>query len=286
MATVREVADGFIATIPPGEESDATRKYYFHQLKLFCDDLGSREAAEITEQDILDYLQRHSTNSRTGKPIAPDTYRARTCSIDKWHKFGLKRGYIPKEIYEKLDKPVGRKRERIPHPDEVERIKSHCKPAFLLAWAFLRMSGCRPGELARSRVENWDKTIRAIVLQRHKTAKKTGRARKIPVGASLAAIIDQSLNGRTEGYLFVNARGEPWTTNSLGSAFRRARDLAGVTKEVVNYSARHAWGTWAYHNLGIIETAESMGHKGTNMVMQYAHMRIEELASRQDLCPL
>ena len=103
---------------------------------------------------------------------------------------------------------MGRIRERLPTEAEVEAIKAHANAAFGLIYQALRQCGARPNELARATVADWDRDNHQIVLTDHKTARKTGQARRIAVGAKLPSAI-VAAGDRTEGPLFVTVTGRP-----------------------------------------------------------------------------
>jgi len=92
------------------------------------------------------------------------------------------------------------------------------------------------------------------------------------------------------GPLFRDRRGEPWNRNSIRCRFRRVRRHLGLGGDVVAYLYRHAVCTDLLESgVGLAQTAELLGHKGTEMVMRHynklkkrrQHLR-DELAKRDE----
>ncbi len=101
----------------------------------------------------------------------------------------------------------------------------------------LRQSGSRPNEMCRAKVEHIHGEV--IVLKEHKTARKTGKPRRIGIGKKLRAIIDESLAGRTEGNRFLSPSSKPWPTSGLGATNQRIRNQLGLPKHLCVYLPRH-----------------------------------------------
>ena len=62
-----------------------------------------------------------------------------------------------------------------------------------MIYSALRQCGARPGELCRATIADVDRTSRVITLKEHKTARKTGQPRRIPVGRKLENLLDQAI---------------------------------------------------------------------------------------------
>jgi len=231
-----------------------TYRFYEGRLVALEKRLGSKKARKLTRDDLEQYLTHANTwqvGPHKGTPKAPDTVRGTGVALKQLQQFAIKRKWLKKPWIEDDDipMPVGRNRQRMPTAEEVQQIKSVSSPAFCLVLAALRRSGARPNEIARATVADWDQVIGVITLADHKTAGKTGQPRTIVTGKKLTALILESLNGRTEGRLFLKPLGAPWDSNSLSAAFRRARDLLELDKRLVIYTNRHGHATAMYEKL-------------------------------------
>ena len=160
--------------------------------------------------------------------------------------------------------PARRPEGAIPDPATARKIIAHCPPGLADLASFVLATGARPGEAARIEARHVRNGI--VVLEAHKTAKKTGRPRKIalPDGGEATAIVDRLSALRPEGTLFRNANGTPWKAQAWGRVFARARKAAGVDPRITLYSFRHAYATHALKSGKDIETvAKLMGHSGS-----------------------
>ncbi len=100
-------------------------------------------------------------------------------------------------------------------------------------------SGMRPGEVFQMRWEDiaWDRGM--IFIPRGKTRRSR---RHVPMSERVAKILHQRRNGQTEGWVFASdSRCGHITT--VAKSFEQAREVAGLPKEIVLYSARHTFAT-------------------------------------------
>ena len=207
-------------------------------------------------------------------------------AIERLQTWCVERKVIEAPILDKIEKPCGRQRDRIPTKAEIEAILAIATPEFWLIYQSLRHCGARPNELCRTTVADlrWDEDGErgTIVLEKHKTAKKTGKPRLIPVGKRLAELIRESLGDRTEGPLFLRPNGKPWTTQTLSSNFRRLRQKAGLPDDLCLYLTRHEHGTVITEKFGIKAAADALGHSNIQTTMRYAKRDLRGMKDRQD----
>ena len=100
------------------------------------------------------------------------------------------------------------------------------------------------------------------------------------MGDELAALIMESLDGRTEGTLFRTPTGLDWTTASMSAAFRRARNTLELDKRLVLYNTRHGHATAMYESFGELPTQISLGHK--TLLGRYAKIPMKKRHEMQD----
>ncbi len=117
----------------------------------------------------------------------------------------------------------------------------------------------------------------------HKTARKTGQPRRIPIGQKLGALLDQAIGTRTEGPVFLCTSGRGWRVENLSRTYWRLRDLAGLPKDLVLYLARHECGTKICREKGIEYARRLLGHSNISTTQRYMHLDDSELADAQDL---
>lgn len=243
---------------------------------------GDRHVATLTAEELQAWLTGDATFP-DGREKAPDTIRLTMIAADLWQKWLVDHGHVPEVILGKQRKPGGRKREMLPNPEETRQILEHAGEDFRVAYRALRLTGARPGELARMRIDDLDQRQGLVVLQKHKTVRKTGRPRTIAVGhPALVELIRQSIGDRKNGVIFLRRSGKPWTVEALSAAYRTARRAAGLPDGLVLYLARHEHATQLYKATGDLKAvADALGHTQLNTTMRYTRADAETLKRNQ-----
>ena len=152
-----------------------------------------------------------------------------------------------------------------------------------MIYSALRQCGARPGELCRATIADVDRANRVITLKEHKTARKTGQARRIPVGRKLVGLLDQATGTRADGPVFLSPSDRAWKVGNLSRTYSRLRDQAGLPKDLVLYLARHECGTKICREKGIEYARRLLGHTNITTTQRYMHLDEKELADAQDL---
>src|SRR5262249_13075373 len=183
----------------------------------------------------------------------------------------------------KLEKPRVGQRDRVPTATETEAILAKASPRFRLIYLALRQCGARPGELCRAMISDIDRTANAVVLKDHKTARKTGKPRRIPIGQKLGELIRQSIGDRQAGPIFLSPAGKRWSVQNLSRTYSRMRDEAGLPRDLVLYLARRECGTKICREKGIEYARRLLGHANISTTQRYMHLDERELADAQDL---
>jgi integrase len=258
-----------------------TVEFYAGRLKRFVETFGARTFGELTLLDVTQYFKL-CAESKRGKPVSNSTRRHNIVAYEQLQAFAVNMRELAEPITGKLKKPPIGMRQRIPTSAETRAILRGASPEFVRIYTALRLSGARPGELCRATIEDWDRAEGVIELDDHKTATKTGRPRVIPIGDKLVPILEAAIGGRTEGPIFFSPKGEAWEVGNLSTTFRRLRDAAGVTRELVLYCARHEAGTNFCRAGNLKAAADMLGHSSVNMTQRYVHLERAELRRLQD----
>src|SRR5262249_42341428 len=129
----------------------------------------------------------------------------------------VKEGKLPKNPisstagYSRSQHGTHTKRKGVVPPDLRRRLEDAAIPALRNVLIGLRESGARPSELRRARVEKVSLEA-GYMLVPNKTARKTGEPeRKIYLSPELKELIKGLIGGRTEGFVFLTARGKQWS---------------------------------------------------------------------------
>jgi len=138
----------------------------------------------------------------------------------------------------------------------------------------LRETGCRPPEI-RSVEARFVQTSRWIFPLSLSKGKKVRRVVRMTEAAQ--QIVDRLMQTYSEGPIFRNSDGNPWTKNSLALAFQRLSKKVGF--RITAYAIRHTFATTALTNgLDCVTVGLLMGHRDGSMVSKvYQH-----LAQRED----
>lgn len=279
--TVGDLVERFLAFTRDNRKL-STLRHYSGRLKRLVELLGDRDAAGLKPGDLDDYLVQAGRKA-DGSPQAPDTRRANVVVLQTLWRWALQREHVDRDIAAKLEKPSGRKRERIPTAEEDAKIDALAKPAFRLIFRALRQTGARPGELCRATIADFDREAKLIVLADHKTATKVGRPRKIGVGEKFGALLAEAIGERTAGPIFLDGKGAAWTPAKLSRTYLYLKNKAGLPRELCLYLQRHAHATALCAKAGIFVAAQALGHASTKTTERYLHPDDSALGRNQDL---
>ena len=250
---IDELTDKFFAW-NTRNRAPATVAFYRTRLKKFREAYNARDLASLTPLEIDEHL------AAAGAGMSDSTRHHDVVALERLQKFAVQNKLLEKPVFGNLEKPRVGRRDRIPTPAETEAILAQASPAFRLIYCALRQCGARPGELCRAMIADVDRTSRVITLKEHKTARKTGQPRRIPVGRKLGVLLDQAIGDRTEGPVFLSPTGGLWQVENLSRTYSRLRDLAGLPKDLVLYLARHECGTKICREKGIEYARRLLGH--------------------------
>lgn len=262
--------------------SPKTVRFYRQRLAKFRAEYGRHEFGSLTALAIDEYL------FHAGQGMSNSTRRHNAVALTSLQAFALEHKLLPpdRKIFEKLEKPRMGRRERVPTAEEIEQLLARADPHFVRIYRALSRCGARPGELCGAKIGQVDWKQGAIVLKEHKTARKTGVDRVIPIGKKLAPLVREAIGDRSdpEAPIFLNRRGNPWTSETLSSAHRRYRDKAKLDKEIVLYLARHRFATELIkQDVDIKTVGDLLGHKSITTTQRYVHRDPRELGGKQDL---
>jgi integrase len=161
--------------------------------------------------------------------------------------------------------------------EEFQILLRGSDPRFRRFLIFLKFTGCRPGEAANMRWANVHFDEGAVVLQEHKTARKTGRARIIPLVTTVVKLLQwiRAHQGTVkqvdaQDHVFTNRRGNALSRGWLSLKMQRLRKRLGIANGVTYYGLRHRYGLMGIKkgvNLKLLSLC--MGHARTQMTEHY-----------------
>jgi integrase len=137
-------------------------------------------------------------------------------------------------------------------------------------------------ELFRMRIENLDWQNRVIFVPDSKTAEER---RLVPMSGRVFQILRNRCDA-TDGWVFPSKRSGSGHLRSICNLFRKARDKAGLPKELVLYCARHDYGTRVLMRTGnLAAVMRTMGHRDVKTAMHYQHPGLEIVRAALDHRP-
>ena len=138
-------------------------------------------------------------------------------------------------------------------------------------------------ELFQMRIENPDWQNRVIFVPDSKTPE--GR-RLVPMSGRVFEILRNRCHSRQEGWVFPSNRSATGYLRSICNLFRKARNGAGLPKELVLYCARHDYGTRVLMRTGnLAAVMRTMGHRDVKTAMHYQHPELEIVRAALDYRP-
>ncbi len=269
--TVRQIIDWFRQN-DPGHGDPKAQKERVRVWNLFLADHGDKPLSECRRFHLLEWINAQ------GNLAAWTRLRFRN-TICRPFIAAVDLGYIASSPFRGLRMPQG-KNGRDMSDDEFRAALRFASPEMKKALIFLRHSGARPGEMRTATYMDVDLANAVITLQEHKTARRTGRPRRIILSSVLVKLCAQLVANAKQRHalggppnLFLNAYGNKWKINTLCKNFRYVRELAGLPKDCKLYGCRHALATAGILAGDATATiAALLGHSGLSSVGRYCHV--------------
>ena len=246
------------------EHEASTYEWHKTYLQRFCDRFG-----KLKTSDLIPF---HLTTWLDANPAWKGARRHAASIVKRAFSWAKTQGLIPTTPFADFKIERGGKRDRVLTADEQKEILAAIKDQRFRDFVFaMQDTGCRPGEVAKVTAADVDLTLGVWVLQRHKTAKKTGKPRVVYLTPAMIELTKKLVAEFPTGPIFRGPRkAMPFTKNGIRCRFRRLREKLPHLKGVVAYSYRHSYATDALERgVGIAQVAELMGHTDTEMLMKH-----------------
>ena len=148
------------------------------------------------------------------------------------------------------------------------------------AFLILRGTGMRPGECFAMQWEYvcWD----GMFYQNPRGKTKTAR-RPIPLLGDAFSILQRrhaAQHTPKSGWIFPQDKSATGHIVSITKAFTKARDAAGLPKEMVLYTARHGNMTDLSGTCSLVEVMAIGGHSDVKTAMKYQHPDVAALKAK------
>lgn len=253
-ATVGHVIRAFLKH-SRSEHASETADWYRNLLKPFLEQYGIVRVPRLHKKHVLTWLKVKGYNPTSANKAIGALKRAFNWAVEE--------EFIPRSPIGHLRKPKQLTRDRTLTAEERRLILCSIRDvAFRVYVHALTLTGCRPGEVARVTAADVDLEHGLWVLQKHKTANKTGKPRVVYLCPEALELTRQLIPNT--GPLFLNSRGLPWTRNAIRIHFRNLRKKHPELKGIIAYSYRSSFATDALES-GVPDAtvATLLGHTGT-----------------------
>jgi integrase len=148
------------------------------------------------------------------------------------------------------------------------------------ALRILRGTGMRPMEAFSMRWEFWN---RGHAYYQNPRGKSKSSRRPVPLLGDSTLVLERrrlEQGSPAEGWVFPSPRSKTGHINSIKTAFKRARKLAGLPSSMVLYTARHGMGTDLGAVVSLKEVMEVLGHTQTKTALGYQHPDVMGLQAK------
>ena len=261
--------------------SEKTLESYAHdvaRLAEFARAQGRAGPREVTTADLRKFILLLKDLG-----LAPSSIARNLAAIRTWFRFLLGENLVVADPSERIDTPKAWKRlPDVLSADEIARIVEAPDLSHPLAWRdramleFAYASGVRVSELTDLRVRNLhlDDEFASVVG-------KGGKERLVPVGrraiGALAIYLRETRprldRGKSEGRVFLNARGGPLTRMGVWKILRQHVQAAGIEKRVTPHTLRHSFATHLLEGgADLVAVQEMLGHADISTTQIYTHV--------------
>jgi integrase len=270
--TCRDLFNLYLASVADevsqGTKEGETLNSYTKHLVSASKGFGAVRVVDVMVKDVLGWANRPSWG-----PTMRNTALSVVKAAFAW---GKRVGHLQVNPLDGLPLPRPRVREAIPTHEQVEVIlRSAWGQPFRDLIMALRETGCRPSEVSTLTVDRVD--LGAGTWQvKNKTRHATGRAwRTVYLSEGMVELSRRLIEGRAEGLVFRNSRGEAWRKGPIAYRFIRLRRRLGYGPECTAYAFRHLYITDALERgVNPATVAELVGHASLTYIMRtYSKLR-------------
>jgi integrase/recombinase XerD len=222
--------------------------------------------------------------------LAPASIRRSISATRSYFKFLLAEGLLPRDPSEKLETPKAwRTLPEVLTVAEIEKLLASPKIDEPLAFRDRALFELAYG--AGLRVSEWiTLQVRDLALDQGlvRVFGKGSKERLVPLGRRaigsvatyLAELRPRLDRGKSEGILFLNARGAPLSRMGAWKILRHHVERAGITKHVTPHTLRHSFATHLLEGGADLRAVQEMlGHASIATTQIYTHVDREYLRS-------
>jgi Site-specific recombinase XerD len=288
--TVADAIANYLAWYKAHKKPNAYRQTEIKVRAFILPALGNRLVAELTTQDIRQWLESLITQpprSRTGQFSKGQNHResadprARRATANRiltvlkaalnhvWHD-----GKIESDDAWRRVKPFHNvEAPKIHYLSEAEclRLINACTSDFRLLVRGALLTGCRYGELTSMVASDFHPEAGTVLVRES----KNGKPRHVPLTEEGNRFFEGMTAGQPgDALIFTRQDGKPWGQSHQQRPLKRACAIAGISPTVSFHGLRHTYGSLlAMRGVSLQVIAEALGHSDTRITSKhYAHL--------------
>jgi len=256
-------------------ESTVTRR--INHVAPFLAACGANPVDQLRQHHVTDWLRGQTTWNAT-------TCSDAAASVKRILKWAVDEGRIESNPIERLKVERGSPRDYVVGADEYramiagvwsQKYARRKVASFRAVLIALRLSGCRPSEIAS--LEIGDCSADSWTIRKHKNRKKKRRPRVVYLSPCLQTLTRIASRERDVGPVFLADKDRGWKYSDMRLRFQRLRAKAKLSLKCVLYSLRHTWITEAL--LAGVDVATVAEMAGTSIQMidrHYGHLNQQQ----------
>jgi len=213
-------------------------------LGKFAEKHGAKTIEECKAHHLSDWIEGNA------KYKSSSTRRAKSSMVKACFQWALLQGHIPSNPFREIRYTDAKQRQ--PMDDEtLGEILKHSNKSFEKAVRFLRLTGCRVGQLCLLTWEDVDleKGLMIVRTPSSRVHRIAGRFKTIvlaPEAVQLLCGINEIVRqDNPAGHVFLNHRNKPWVSISLTGHFSRLKKRINIKTTATLHCLRHAFAVQA-----------------------------------------
>jgi integrase/recombinase XerD len=275
--------------------SDHTLAAYTRDLERYCEFLAARGRAgldEVSEGDVLAYVEAIRTGDDGGSALAPSSAARAVTAVRGWHRFAHAEGATADDPSAAVRPPSSSR--RLPKAIPVERVEALLEaaslgegPVPLRDRALLEVlygTGARISEAVGLAVDDLDLAGDVAAVRLFGKGRKE---RVVPVGRYAVEALEAYLvrgrpelarAGRGNAAVFLNTRGNPLSRQSAWAVLQAAAGRAGLTEHISPHTLRHSFATHLLAGGADVRVVqELLGHASVTTTQIYTQVTAQTM---------
>ncbi len=257
--------------------TEMSYKRDLEKVEHFMESRGKREIADVSGQDLKDYVQYLEDNH-----FAAATVSRNIASLKAFYHYLVQEGMAAEDLPEQLKAPkIEKKMPEIMSPDEVVRLleqPSGSSPKEIRDKAMLELlyaTGIRVTELITLKLSDVNMSMN-FILCRDRNKERIipfGTAAKNALTRYLDGTRDEMLENKASDVLFANCSGQPMSRQGFWKLIKYYAKKADIQADITPHTLRHSFAAHLVENGADLRSVQEMlGHSDISTTQIYANM--------------